>query len=278
MQRSRPGSPVVLVTGSGGGIGRASVLELAAAGCTVVASSRRFDTVTDLGAPTVHPMRLDVDDEARRAQAVAEVVARHGRIDAVVNNAGWGAMLAAEDTGLATVRRMLETNLVAAHDLARHALPHMRAQGWGRIVNLGSIAGHVPLPLMGAYCATKSALRALTLSMDMEVRRFGVRAVLVEPGVIQTGFGARSRAEADAEAAYAGSPYRPMYARWHGRRARPSGRDPRIIARCVRKAVLSARPRTAYLAPWRDAKLGRLGKRLLPDAWTMWALRRYFGG
>src|SRR5205085_552166 len=106
-----------------------------------------------------------------REAAIAHVLGRHGRLDALVNNAGFGATLALEDTPPETLRAMLETNLVGAHDLARLALPAMRRQGHGRIVNVGSVAGQVAFPMIGAYSATKFALRGLTQALDCEVRR-----------------------------------------------------------------------------------------------------------
>src|SRR6185436_14142386 len=102
--------------------------------------------------------------------------------------------------------------------------PHMRRQGSGRVVNVSSVAGHVVVPLMGAYCSTKFALSALTQAMDMEVRRFGVRALLVEPGFIKTEFGSRASSETQAAIADpAASPYAPFYRRWARRRAGDHG-------------------------------------------------------
>ncbi|MFO1533036.1 MAG: SDR family NAD(P)-dependent oxidoreductase, partial [Thermoplasmatota archaeon] len=165
------------------------------------------------------------------------------------------------------------------HDLTRRVLPSMRRQGTGRIVNVASVAGHTAVPLMGAYCASKFAVRALTQSLDMEVRRFGIRAVLVEPGPIATGFGDRATAESRANMPDpASSPYAPTYAKWAKMRGEGGrGVHPRKVARKVVHACMAAVPRNHYFVPWSASWLN-LGKRLLPDAWTMAALRLYFRG
>jgi NAD(P)-dependent dehydrogenase (short-subunit alcohol dehydrogenase family) len=272
----RVAKPVILVTGTASGIGREAVAHLARAGALVVATARDAAKIADLAAPgSVETLALDVADAASRAAAMKEILARHGRIDAVVNNAGYGAMLAVEDTSAATLRAMHETNVVGPHELARLALPTMRRQGSGRIVNVSSIAGHVSVPLLGAYCSTKFALRALTEALDNEVRRFGVRAVLVEPGVIRTNFGQRSLAQAKADNPTLEGPYAPLYARWQKRRMLERGAHPRVIARKIVKACLAQHPSFHNFAPL-DAKAGNIAKRLLPDSWIDFGMRLYF--
>jgi NAD(P)-dependent dehydrogenase (short-subunit alcohol dehydrogenase family) len=268
--------PIVLVTGTSTGIGREAVGHLARAGAFVVATARDPERIADLAvAGSVECARLDVADAASRAAAVAGVLARHGRIDALVNNAGYGAMLAAEDTDAATLRAMHETNLVGPHELARLVLPTMRKQGSGRIVNVSSIAGHVAVPLMGAYCSTKFALRALTQAMDNEVRRHGVRALLVEPGIIRTNFGARALAETQAHPPDLEGPYGPLYRAWLRKRMLAGGAHPRVVARRIVKACLAQHPRFHGFTPL-DAKAGNLAKRLLPDSWIDAGMRLYF--
>ncbi|HLF17100.1 MAG TPA: SDR family oxidoreductase [Candidatus Thermoplasmatota archaeon] len=271
--------PVVLVTGCSSGIGREAVLHLRRAGCLVVATARRPESIADLAAPgEVETARLDVTSAADREAVVRDLLARHGRIDALVNNAGYGAILAVEDTGLDAMLRMFDANLFGLHELTRLVLPAMRRQGSGRIVNVSSVAGHVAVPLLGAYCSTKFALRALTQALDGEVRRFGVRASLIEPGVIKTAFGTRSMAESEANVDTEASPYAPMYRRWATRRMLQRGAPPRVIARRIVHACLAAHPRFHYFAPWHDAKAANLVKRLLPDSWVNAAMRAYFRG
>ncbi|HEX2066253.1 MAG TPA: SDR family NAD(P)-dependent oxidoreductase, partial [Candidatus Thermoplasmatota archaeon] len=143
-----------------------------------------------------------------------------------------------------------------------------------RIVNVASIAGHVAVPLLGAYCATKFALRALTQAMDLEVRRFGVRALLVEPGVIRTSFGGRSLDAARAGNALEG-PYAALYLRWLRRRLLDRGAHPRVVARRIVRACLAQHPRFHGFVPL-DAKASNLAKRLLPDSWIGAGMRLYF--
>ncbi|HJQ93067.1 MAG TPA: SDR family oxidoreductase [Candidatus Thermoplasmatota archaeon] len=272
--------PVVLVTGCSTGIGREAVSHLERAGFLVIATARRVEAVQDLASPgKVEADTLDVTKAADRKRVVEGVLSRHGRIDALVNNAGYGAVLAVEDTDPAVMQAMFDTNVFGLHELSRLVLPTMRRQGSGRIVNVASIAGHVSVPMLGAYCATKFAVRALTQALDNEVRGFGVRAVLIEPGVIRTEFGNRSMAEhRTAMAAGVGeSPYARLYRRWERMRMLRGGAHPRVIARAIVHACASASPRFHNFAPL-QAKASNLAKRLLPDAVVSAGMRIYFRG
>lgn len=272
-----PAKPVVLVTGCSTGIGREAVLHLRRAGFLVVATARRAEAVADLAAPgEAETDTLDVTSDADRRRVVDAILVRHGRIDALVNNAGWGAMASVEETSPELLHRMFDTNVFGAVELSRLVLPHMRRQGSGRVVNVASVAGHVVVPMMGAYCATKFALRALTQAMDMEVRRFGVRALLVEPGFIRTEFGSRASSETrSAVADPAASPYAAFYRRWARRRAGDHGAHPRVIARAIVRACAAASPRFHSFAPL-HAKAANVAKRLLPDSVFSLAMRTYF--
>jgi NAD(P)-dependent dehydrogenase (short-subunit alcohol dehydrogenase family) len=269
--------PLVLVTGCSTGIGREAVLHLRRAGFLVVATARKAEAIADLATPgEVECEVLDVTSDADRRRVVDGVLARHGRLDALVNNAGWGAMAAVEDTTPELLQRMFDTNVFAVTELTRLVLPQMRRQGSGRIVNVASVAGHIAVPMMGAYCATKFALRALTQALDMEVRSFGVRALLVEPGFIRTQFGARASAETLATVTDPrSSPYAPFYRRWAKRRAGDHGAHPRVIARAIVHACSATSPRFHNFAPF-HAKAANLSKRLLPDALLHAGMRGYF--
>ena len=272
--------PVVLVTGCSSGIGHEAVHHLRNKGALVVATARQPQALKHLAAPgKVETARLDVASDADRAAVVTDVLERHGRIDGLVNNAGYGFTLAAEDTSADAMRTLFETNLFGLHDLTRRVLPTMRAQGSGRIVNVSSIAGHVSVPMMSAYCASKFALRALSQAMHTEVRRFGIHVALVEPGVIKTDFPQRSQAETrGAGIDLAASPYAAFYAKWGRMRLNQRGAHPRVIARRIAHACLAKRPRFHYFGPWYDAKAGNVVKRLLPDALLNAGMRAYFRG
>lgn len=274
----RAAKPVVLVTGCSSGIGREAVHHLRKAGFLVVATARRTETILELAVPgEVECHRLDVTEPAQRKALVEDLLARHGRIDAVVNNAGYGAVLAVEDTTPEAMQRMFDTNVFAVHELTRLVLPQMRRQGSGRIVNVASVAGHVSVPMLGAYCATKFALRALTQALDNEVRSFGVRAVLIEPGVIRTEFGNRSVAENKLTLPHGteSSPYAGLYRTWARMRMLRGGAHPRVIARAIVHACASQSPRFHNFAPF-QARAGNLAKRLLPDALISAGMRVYF--
>lgn len=269
--------PVALVTGCSTGIGRETVGHLAQAGFLVIATARKAQAVADLVVPgSVEAESLDVTSAADRQRVIATVIDRHGRLDALVNNAGWGAVAAGEETTPDLMQRMFDTNVFGAHELTRLALPHMRKQGHGRIVNVSSVSGHIAIPMMSAYSATKFALRALTLAMDIEVRGFGVRAVLIEPGFVRTGFGKRSTKETMATVVdIQTSPYAAFHARWARRRSGSHGCPPEVIARSIVAACKARRPRLHSFQPL-HAKVLNLLKRWLPDSWMAAGLTAYF--
>ncbi len=273
-----PDKPVILLTGCSSGIGREAVHHLAKAGALVIATARRPDTIADLAVPgEIECLPLDVADETSRAACVAEVLQRFGRIDALVNNAGYGANLTVEDMPTDRLRAMFEVNLFGAHDLTRRVLPGMRERRSGRIVSVGSVAGHIAVPMMGPYCSTKFALRALTQSLDNEVRRFGVRAVLIEPGWIATNFGNRVIAEGMTEDAERAGPYAKLYAFWRRRRSTPRGPHPKVVAKRIVHACMAQNPRFHNFVPL-FAKFANVTNRVIPDAAKSWTLRRYLGG
>jgi NAD(P)-dependent dehydrogenase (short-subunit alcohol dehydrogenase family) len=172
----------VLVTGCSTGFGRATTIELTKRGHEVLATARRPETLDDLDC--TERMRLDVDDDA----SVAEAVAGAGRVDALVNNAGFGITGPIEHVPLREFRRMFETNVVGAVRMVQAVLPQMRERGSGTIVNVTSLAGLVTPPLGGAYSATKRALEAISEALHYEVGHFGIRVALVEPGFFETEF------------------------------------------------------------------------------------------
>lgn len=175
---------VVLVTGGSSGIGLAIVRRLAAAGDRVFAASRRPERTSTIDGVT--PLMLDVSDAADARPAIERVVAEAGRIDALVNNAGLGILAAIEDTSDADATRIFETNVLGPLRLARAALPHMRRQGGGRIVNVTSLNDTFPAPFGGYYSASKAALASASFVLNAEVRSFGITVTVVAPGLFLT--------------------------------------------------------------------------------------------
>ncbi|WP_329343872.1 oxidoreductase [Streptomyces sp. NBC_00663] len=184
------GKPVAVVTGASSGIGKEAALALVAAGFDVVGTSRNTSGVAPLGGVTL--LGLDVANDASVAAAVQEVSERFGRIDVLVNNAGVGSMGAAEETSVAQARAVFDTNVFGVMRMVNEVLPHMRAQGRGRIINISSVLGFLPQPYMAAYAASKHAVEGYTESLDHEVRDHGVRALIVQPAYTRTGFEANS--------------------------------------------------------------------------------------
>ena len=183
---------VVIVTGGTSGIGLAAVQALRAKGCTVYALSRRGD------------IPCDVSDEASARAAVAQVLAKEGRIDVLVNCAGFGISGAAELTPLEAAKKQLDVNLYGTANMVNAVIPAMRQQGGGRIVNTGSVAGFVPIPFQTWYSASKAAVQSYTMAMGNELRPFGITLTAVLPGDTKTGFTAARNKIDDPDDLYQG--------------------------------------------------------------------------
>jgi NAD(P)-dependent dehydrogenase (short-subunit alcohol dehydrogenase family) len=174
---------VWLVTGASSGLGRALAAAAAGAGDVVVGAARRTSALPD----GVEPVELDVTDPAAAAAAVDGVVARHGRLDVLVNAAGRALIGAAEETTEAELRDLMEVHFFGPVALTRAALPHLREQGSGAIVQFSSLGGRLSFPGVGAYSATKFALEGWSEALAAEVGPLGIRVLIVEPGAFRTG-------------------------------------------------------------------------------------------
>ena len=190
---------VAVVTGGSSGIGLCAVRALRRAGCTVYAVSRR--TVEEEG---VVSLPADVTDEKAVQAAIERVYAEQGRIDILVNDAGMGISGAVEFTNTADAQRLFDVNFFGMVRMCRAVLPIMRRQGSGRIVNLGSVAGVVPIPFQTYYSASKAAIHAYTMALANEVRPFGISLCALMPGDIRTGFTAARQKLHQGDDVYAG--------------------------------------------------------------------------
>ena len=182
---------VWLITGASSGFGRAIAETVLAAGDVVVAAARRPEAMADLVASApdrVTALQLDVTDAGRIGAAVDEVLAEHGRIDVLVNNAGRGVIGAVEETTDEEVRDLMALHFFGPAALTRAVLPHMRERGSGAIVQMSSMGGRFTFPGAGAYSATKFALEGWSEALAKEVDRFGIRVLIVEPGAFRTSF------------------------------------------------------------------------------------------
>lgn len=180
------GPKIALVTGASAGIGQATVLALSKAGFRVFGTSRKANTGDMVDG--VEMVRCDVTSDESVTSAVAHVQARSGRIDLLVNNAGAGILAAAEESSIVQLHTLFDTNVYGTVRVVNAVLPIMRLQGSGRIINLSSILGLIPAPFSAYYAATKHAIEGYSESLDHEVRGFGIRVVLVEPGYTRSSF------------------------------------------------------------------------------------------
>ena len=178
----------VLVTGASSGIGAAAARRLAATGFRVYATARHIEALGDLKAQGCETLRVDVTDEASMREAVAAVESREGSVGALINNAGYCQPGALETLPVEAVRRQFETNVFGVLRMTQLVLPGMRKAGGGRIVNLSSMGGKLVFPGLGAYHASKYAIEALSDALRFEVKGFGIDVVIIEPGIIRSGF------------------------------------------------------------------------------------------
>jgi len=257
---------VALVTGASSGIGAATARRLARAGFVVYGAARRLDRLAALEGEGVRPLALDVTDDASMVAAVERVVAEQGRIDVLVNNAGYGSYGAVEDVPQEEARRQIEVNLFGLARLIQLVLPAMRAQGSGRIVNVTSMGGRIATAFGGWYHASKHAVEGLSDSLRQEVAPFGIDVVVIEPGGIRTEWG--GIAARTGLAASADGPYGERARAAAGMLGNPSaisrGSDPDVVARAIERAVTAKRPRTRY-AMGMGAKPILFARRVLPD-------------
>lgn len=276
-------SQVVLVSGATRGIGRAAALHLAQRGHRVIATGRALDLLDSLKQEAIlRGLPLSVGTlDVRDSKAIEDIVARaiedFGRLDALVNNAGHGLTGAYEELDLAEARAIFDTNFFGALRLSQVVLPHMRRQGRGTIVNIGSVAGLIGVPMEGVYSATKFAMHAMSRSMRMELAPFGIRVVLLELGVVQTDFHANKVIA--RRVLEGGSPYNTMRAQTSIRATARAmlGGKPERTARRIREVIEARRPAARYTVGL-DAWGGGFAARFLPDAVVDFFLRRAIMG
>ncbi|MGH9295985.1 MAG: SDR family NAD(P)-dependent oxidoreductase [Acidimicrobiales bacterium] len=264
----------VLITGASSGIGRAAADRLARSGWSVAGASRR-----GTGGVGWDGFAMNVDDDRSVANGVAAVAARYGgRLDAVVANAGWGLAGAVEQTAVAEAKKQFETNFFGVHRLVQAALPVMRAQGHGRIVVVGSIAGLIAVPYQAFYTATKFALEGYVEALAWEVSRFGIQASIVEPGNIRTAFTA-SRRDVSPPAGSAPDPYADAVAKAVAlmERGEMNGASAATAAGTIERVLNARRPRRRVTVGRWDERAGAIAKRLLPYRIFEGAARRALG-
>jgi NAD(P)-dependent dehydrogenase (short-subunit alcohol dehydrogenase family) len=257
---------VALVTGASSGIGEATARRLAELGYIVYAAARRVERMSTLVARGIRVETLDVTDDASMVAIVDKITTETGRIDVLVNNAGYGSYGALEEVPLEEARRQFEVNVFGLARMTQLVLPRMRAQGDGYIVNISSMGGKIWEPLGSWYHAAKFAVEGLSDSLRAEVSGFGIKVVIIEPGNIRTEWG--GIAAEKLEQTSANGPYREL-AVLVGRGLRSSeggrmGSGPEVVADAVAKAVQSRKPRTRYPVGG-GARIILFAERVLPD-------------
>jgi NAD(P)-dependent dehydrogenase (short-subunit alcohol dehydrogenase family) len=257
---------IALVTGASAGIGEATVSALIGAGYTVFAAARRLDRMAALAAQGATLLRLDLTDDASIVATVEAIKSSAGRLDVLVNNAGYGSYGALEDVPLEEARRQFEVNVFGLARLSQLVLPMMRAQKSGKIVNVSSIGGKIWEPLGSWYHATKFAVEGLSDSLRVEVEPFGIDVIVIEPGAIRTEWagiaadGLRRFSGKGAYAAYAENHARMLDSTETSKLPSP----PEVVAKTIVRAVTARRPKTRY-ATGGGAHAILFLRKILPD-------------
>ncbi|MGI8572032.1 MAG: oxidoreductase [Solirubrobacteraceae bacterium] len=273
-------SKAVVVTGCSSGIGEATAGLLVDKGWKVYATARRPETLARLRERGCETLALDVCDEASMSAAVSAISEAEGAVGVLVNNAGYSQSGAVESVPLDQVRRQFETNVFGLIRMCQLVLPGMRAQRYGKIVNVGSMGGRLTFPGGGIYHATKYAVEAISDALRFEVRAFGVDVILIEPGLIVTNFGEV------AAASVGGAADDGPYAEFNRQVARATaevykgpmaklGGQPVKVAEAIAGAIEAKRPRTRYpVTPSARLLIGQ--RRLMPDKLWDLAMRGQF--
>jgi len=258
-RKNRP-QPVALVTGASAGMGKDFALRLLKEGYVVYGGARRVEQMKDITAAGGHVLALDVSDDASAKAAVDRILSEQGRIDVLINNAGYGQYGAIEDVPLSEGRRQFDVNLFGLALMSQLVLPQMRRQGSGRIFNISSIGGKLALPLGGWYHASKFAVEGLSDALRQEVGRFGIDVIVIEPGGIASEWSGIALREAHRNSG--AGPYAQLVEAMD--RALNTGArmpPPSLISNLIVKALKARRPKTRYSA-------GRM-------AWISLTMRRW---
>lgn len=240
---------VALITGASSGIGKETALELLKKDFIVYAAARRTDKMQDLTAKGIHPISLDVTNDESMINCVNEIIKKEGRIDVLVNNAGYGSYGAIENVPMEEARRQVEVNVFGLARMTQLVLPSMRKNKFGKIVNISSMGGKVWTKFGGWYHATKFAVEGFSDCLRLELEPFGIDVIVVEPGGIKTDWGiiaAQNLKTASANGVYAEAASKSadgMIKNYTGTQLS----KPELIARTICKAVTVRKPKTRYL-------------------------------
>ncbi|MFH1965734.1 MAG: oxidoreductase [Acidobacteriota bacterium] len=279
MKKEKPSDKTVLITGGSAGIGMIAARSLAEKGYTVYAAARRLEKMEPLKASGVHPVRMDLTDNASIESGLKEILSLSGGIDILINNAGYGSYGAVEDVPIEEARRQFEVNLFGLAELTRAVLPGMREKKKGRIINISSIAGRIHTPFAAWYHASKHALEGFNSCLRTEVSPYGIDVVSIQPGPIRTGWleiSASNLIKRSGSGAYArevDAVSRSFKKIFSIPFASASAED---IARVIVKSATVKKPATRYIAPF-GARLMLFLRWILPDRILDFVTRKSIG-
>jgi NAD(P)-dependent dehydrogenase (short-subunit alcohol dehydrogenase family) len=270
---------VVVITGASSGIGKACAEFLYARGYRVYGTSRQapravVQASASDDAPLFELIPLDVTSDESVERGIGIVLACEGRIDVVVNNAGFGVAGAVESTTIDEAHEQFETNFFGTMRMCRAVLPIMRQQGSGRILNLSSIAGRIGIPYQALYSASKFAIEGFTEALRMEVAPFGIQVVLIEPGDFRTGFTASRRMARDAGSpVYSARQAKALAVMEHDE---TQGATPEAVGRLAHRIITSRSPRVRYAVGPVSEKLALALERFAPSRLLEWGIATYY--
>ena len=241
---------IVLITGVSSGIGKETAIYLTQKNYVVYGGARRVDRLKELEPFGIHTVTLDVTDEQSVNQAISQIIDKEGRIDILINNAGYGEYGAVEDVSIENAKKQMDVNVFGLAQMTQKVLPYMRKNQFGKIVNISSIAGKLTMPMGGWYHASKHAVEALSDALRLEVKRFGIDVILIEPGLIKTewsGIAMQTMVNASNSSEYntISSKIEHMGNKMYAKSFVPG---PIKIAKTIHKAIEKKNPRARYAA------------------------------
>ena len=260
-------SKVIVITGASSGIGKSAAFEFLQKGFKVYACARRVEYMTDIAEFGASIHRVDITNPGQVEEFIQTVISEEGQIDVLVNNAGFGLYGAVEDITIDQARYQFEVNLFGLAHITKCVLPHMREQSRGRVINISSVGGKVYTPLGAWYHSTKHALEGWSDCLRIELKQFGIKVVLIEPGIIQTGFGnvmEESIKGASGNGSYSKMANSMIALADDNYNSKGKGSNPIVIGKVIYRAATVSNPKTRYVAGYM-AKLALFGRRFLGD-------------
>jgi len=241
---------VALVTGASSGIGKSTVQQLLNDGYIVYGAARRTEKMSDLKTTGAHILSMDVTDDTSMVNGIQHIIAEQGRIDVLVNNAGYGSYGAVEDVPIEEAKRQFEVNIFGLARLTQLVLPYMRSNHFGKIINISSIGGKIYTPLGAWYHGTKHALEGFSDCLRLETKSFGIDVIIIEPGAIQTEWGdiaLDNMRKTSGNGAYK-NVVTGTIKMFQNSYKKGSSSTPDVIGSVISKALKAKRPKTRYTA------------------------------